>query len=132
MIPNTTQLISLRDFDNKKTTQGTLTIKYFTLTQRVTRAVKFFVIFFGLALFSALIPVLHFVLVPAFCLAAVGSAGALFMQKDQIDIATGICPYCDKETKLPKAKLAGEFRDTCEHCLQLVVATTVVKINPQN
>lgn len=116
-----TKALELRDFDNRGRTTGTLTIRHFTPGQRAWRAGKLFAIFFALALFSVFIPVLHFVLVPAFCLIATACAMFYAMQDRAVEIAEGICPYCGKTTLLPKAQFEGEFRDSCQQCFQLMV-----------
>lgn len=111
----------LRDFDSKQSTVGSITFRHFTLSERILRAAKFFFLFLVLAFLSVFVPILHFVLVPAFSFAAVGSAMAYFVQTDEVEEASGICPYCKKTTKLSRAKSEGEFRDSCAECLQLIV-----------
>lgn len=117
-----TQNLRMIDFDGKAEHSGQLTIRHLSKTDRTFRALKFFGIFLALAFVSVFIPVLHFVLVPAFSLSAVGSAVMLFLQAEEVAEAKGTCPYCGKETALKRAMIAKEFRDSCEHCLQLITA----------
>jgi hypothetical protein len=117
--------IQILDFDRKVRTAGQVKVALFTSAERAMRAAKFFFIFLGLGLFAVLIPVLHFVLVPLFSFAAVGSAVAMTMQKEQVRGCSGECPYCGKATGLKRAAGNGEFRDACEHCLQLVYVTVI-------
>lgn len=116
--------IQLMDFDKKVATAGQLTFLYFTTLERTLRAAKFFAIFLGLAFASVFVPALHFVLVPLFSLAAVACAAVYFLQKQEVAKAQGPCPYCSKPTLLKRANMDLEFRDSCEHCLQLIMVTS--------
>ena len=115
--------INLRKYGELPTTTGTMEVYTFSTRERVLRALKFFFSFLGCAFVAVFIPALHFVLVPLFCILAPASAFAAFAQLKEVRSATGVCPYCEKTTNLRRAKLALPFRDSCEHCLQLIEST---------
>lgn len=92
----------------------------FSRSVRAKKTLMWFGIFLGLGGFSALIPVVHFVAVPLFALLALGSLVVVPLNRDQIVKAETQCPYCHKATKLQRPSLKPPFRDSCEHCHQLI------------
>jgi hypothetical protein len=112
--------IRLIDFDEKCSTDGCIESYEFSRRERALRAAKFFAVFFALALFSVIIPILHFILVPLFSLAAPATAVLTYLQKQEIEKAEGLCPYCSQSTKLPRAQLILPFTDSCDHCRQVI------------
>jgi len=115
--------IFLADFDQKVRVTGRLKVRHFSIRERMTRAAMYFAVLVVLAVASVIIPILHFILVPAFSFAAVASAAMMFLQTEEVTEAKGVCPYCGKETALKRAMIAKEFRDSCEHCLQLITGS---------
>ena len=123
MATMSTRELRLEDFDKKVVTDGALDVWHFNYVERSLRALKFFVIFLVLAVGAVFIPILHFVLVPVFSIAAVGSAAIYFFQVEEVATAKGVCPYCGRVTGLRHATIDAEFRGSCEHCLQLIMAS---------
>lgn len=88
--------------------------------QKLFRAFKRSGLFFGLAVVSVLIPMLHFVLVPAFLIVSI----VMFVKTmSETKIATaleGECPSCHKKIDLVGAfKLSGS-KESCPQCRQLL------------
>lgn len=104
----------------KDTSTLEIEVHRFTTSERLKKTCKWFGIFLGTGLASALIPVVHFVAVPTFALLALGSLVVVPMNKHKICSAQTLCPYCGKETKLNRVRLDAPFRDSCEHCRQLL------------
>lgn len=98
-------------------TAGTVTIREFDREGRVRRALAGLGQWWGIALLSVLIPVAHFVLVPAFL--AYG-AWRFFQRLGTAELATGArgtCPDCGAEQAL---ELEPRWRApqpvTCRYC----------------
>ena len=115
--------LNLADFDAKAVTVGKIQLRHYSTGERIFRAAKFFFLFALLAVASAFIPILHFLLVPLFSFIAVGAAAAMVLQTTEVAEALGPCPYCGQTTVLKRALVQGEFRDSCEHCRQLIMVT---------
>ena len=83
---------------------------------RVTRAIKGWAICWGLAVVSILVPVAHFVLVPAFAIAGPVVAWIRMRQESVILGAIVDCPACGEQTRL--ARTADDWPITlyCKPC----------------
>lgn len=70
-----------------------------SLKERSQRAAKMSALFFGLAVFSVFIPMLHFFLVPAFLGLTVYTGYKKIRELYRIDLTTVRCPVCSKHFK---------------------------------
>ncbi len=76
---------------------GTLHVRKFSVMDRVLRALLMLGLMWLLALVSVLIPVAHFVLVPALLLAGPVVAFMRFRITEVNERVTGACPTCGRE-----------------------------------
>lgn len=91
----------------------------FSTKDRFKRSLKTFFIFFGAAIFSVLIPVLHFFLVPVFFILSVFLSYRKFNEIISINLLDLNCPGC--ETKLSSSETTLKKNDSvirlsCESC----------------
>lgn len=91
----------------------------FTFKDRLKRSLKTFFIFLGAAVFSVLIPVLHFFLVPVFLILSVFLSYRKFNEILSINLQNLNCPGC--ETKLSASETTLKRNDSiirlsCEGC----------------
>lgn len=118
--------VQIREEHGVKASEGIIRVQSWTKKQRTLRAIKFCLIFWGLALGSVLLPLLHFILVPAFFLA--GPILAIFtMGRESVLLGgEGTCPSC--QAPLPIARSAPRFpvSDLCTKCQR------AVRIEPAN
>jgi hypothetical protein len=70
--------------------------RIYSQRERVLRGLKTFFIFFLAAVVSVVIPVLHFVLVPTFLIAAFVMGYLKFKDVGSIDLSNFTCPECQK------------------------------------
>lgn len=95
----------------------------FDIKTRIKRSIKFFIIFFILALFSVLMPILHFFLVPGFLIAAIVLSYWRFNQSSFMDISSFKCPKCS-ESFLEKEVYQTEAENftmlNCSYCNALI------------
>jgi len=91
----------------------------FTIKDRIKRSLKTFFTFFGAAILSILIPVLHFFLVPLFLVLSVFLSYRKFMEIMSIDLRGLTCPGC--KINLNSGEIALRKNDStvrlcCEGC----------------
>ncbi len=102
--------------DLDKRSESVLVISEFIKSYRVIRALKALAICWAIALLCILIPILHFVLVPAFFFVG------LFMFFMQMGIHYQLvsgqiqCPNCDKTMPLKPEAFDWPKREICSHC----------------
>lgn len=84
--------------------------------ERLARAGKIFGIFFGVALLTVFIPILHFILPPLFLI--VGSVLAFGEYTGKGEMLNGeiTCPNCKKVMTLPKETEEWPRTQRCEGC----------------
>lgn len=87
-----------------------------TKKMKIQNGIKKFGLFFGLALASVFIPVLHFVLVPAFLIIAAVSFFYGYRVEFQVSAPVSFnCLECSKELALPLL-VGSNRRLNCTHC----------------
>lgn len=105
---------SRSDLDKKS--ESTFVVSEFIKSYRLIRAFKALALFWAIAIFCILIPMLHFVLVPAFLLVGI------FMFFQQMGIHYYLiggqirCPSCEKEFDLKPVAFDWPKRDICPYC----------------
>lgn len=95
---------------------ATLYQRTWTPNQRRIRAIKTFALWWGLALVSLFIPILHFVLVPLFLLIGLIAPPFVFASKTVILGGNGTCPFCGKSFEIFKCKDEWPLHDVCAEC----------------
>jgi hypothetical protein len=103
---------------------GTANIHAYTPQMLLAKSIKKLLMFWGAAVLSILLPVVHFVLVPLFFI--LGIVFAILARKDRFEITDGkvACPNCKKEITVEKAAFAEYHSEICQHC------ACVVRISP--
>jgi len=93
----------------------------------VLRATKKLFTFWGIALLSVLIPVLHFFLVPTFLFLGLFFGFRTLGYKFTIEDGSFVCPECSKNNPIKDLWFGDEARLRCEHCgIQTVITTLKV------
>jgi len=100
---------------------GLIRIKNWSKEERTKRAMKIGGILFGIGIVSVLIPLAHFVLVPAFIIASPIVAWIFFGQTSAVLGGTGTCPNCKKDIKIAQTKNVFPINDICAHCYRALV-----------
>jgi hypothetical protein len=107
-----------------QSTQGQAQLESLSTGARVARASKRAAIFWAIALVCVLIPMLHFVLVPAFLLIGIIMFAKTMSQAQLIWNADGECPACHAKTHFDGPINAVESKEICPSC------RTLLKIKP--
>ncbi len=76
-----------------------LSLHTLDLRTKILRSVKAFGLFFLLAMFSVLIPVLHFFLVPIFLIISIYRGYTVYIQNYSVDLTNLACPKCHNKLK---------------------------------
>jgi len=106
-------------YDNQIASQIDFETESLILNKRLTRAIKTFLILFICCVFSVLIPVFHFILVPGLAIGSFVMAYLRYNESIIIYLKNAICPGC-KSTLLDKKYFRPDkdfsFLATCQNC----------------
>ena len=102
---------------SEQETLGTAEVRRFTPAEISKNIAKALAIYWGIALFTVFIPVLHFFLTPLFFI--VGFYQFRKAQKTKLQILTGKvpCPKCKEIVKLKKADFTEGHSVICQQCV---------------
>lgn len=100
-----------------KTATGNLRLSDSSLKDRNLVALKRLATFWGIALPCVLIPMLHFVLVPAFVLTDIIAAIRGWFVSTWIEGGQATCPHCGSVLDFPRKPYQAMFREKCSVCL---------------
>jgi hypothetical protein len=115
LIMKKTSPVELVSLDGKKAS-GEVTTEHWETKERSKRAFKILGILWGIALFSVIIPGLHFILVPSFLLAGPITAFFTYQQSDAVLGGKGTCPDCGKPFEVARMKIKWPLDDVCANC----------------
>lgn len=101
--------------NQEKSVQGKWNLQNVERSERLKNGLKKFLFFFVLGVFSILIPVLHFVLVPLFVVLSVVMGYQGYKMKHRIVTLDCLCANCGKLLK-ESYLVSSELRFRCENC----------------
>lgn len=107
--------VSLSYSDQTKTT-GYILVKDFSTKERMRSCLILWLgswIAAGLAVF---LPLLHFILVPAFIIAGPVLGLTKYYQKSKVLEGSGTCPACQKNLKIVSGSLNWPLEELCSAC----------------
>lgn len=84
------------NIDGQWITNSKMSVQLLRTGERLKRSLKVFALLFLAATFSILIPVLHFILVPAFLISSVILSTLKYKEIGTIDLSEFHCPLCNK------------------------------------
>lgn len=103
---------------NSKTIEN-LFCRDLSFGERFKNASKFFSLYLLIGLICILVPILHFVLVPAFLLVSFIVSYRRFKEVKSVNLSPICCPLCESQLKLGMIKLPNsecEIRKSCNNC----------------
>jgi hypothetical protein len=103
-----------------KESSGEVFIESWSPRVRLIRALKFLGICWGAMVIAVFIPILHFILVPAFFVAGPIVAAIIYQQTSVVLGGFGICPYCGEEMSIVRSRDRWPLDDLCDHCRRTV------------
>ncbi len=109
-------LVSSRDNRELTPTNATITRIDFDKSERIKNALKTFGFLITMAFISIFVPILHFVLVPAFFLGSFIFAMDKFGEKTRNKGGQGECPKCHQHFKVQPSKWVPRITNNCDHC----------------
>lgn len=120
---STTKIQAIANSNFDKIEYGLAEIRNFSPGEILQKSIKQLVMFWGLAIVSVLLPVVHFILVPLFFV--MGAYLAVRARKFKQEIISGSvnCPQCKQPVTIKKSPFLEEHTEICQNC------TSVVKIS---
>ncbi len=88
----------------------------FDQKEKLQNAIKMAGTLFVLTLLSAVIPGLHFILVPLGLIVTIVMSVKTFSQASKIIDGSGTCPKCKKGFRLEPGNAIFPYKDTCSNC----------------
>ncbi len=95
---------------------GQILVRNIEKAKRSKAALKSLGILWSLSLVTAVIPILHAVLVPGFFIAGIVISLKIFNTKKEISEVQGQCPVCKKEIRLQDQSYKNHLKTECPHC----------------
>ena len=112
----TEEVVKVVAWNGQKSSTGEVRIFHWNSRERLMRGGKALALCWGLAIASIFIPVLHFVLVPAFLL--IGPFLFYINYKQETGVLGGEvpCPLCQNSVKINSGPVRWPIFDICEQC----------------
>lgn len=115
-IPADTQRLKLETEVDGVTTHGFAIRRDLSKQERFSRAAKMFGIFFGVALLTVFVPVLHFVLPPLFLIVGMVFFWTTYLETGEVLEGEYTCPNCKHKMILPKEAEDWPKEQRCGGC----------------
>lgn len=96
--------------------EGTVQIQFWDKSMRTKRALKFLAICWALAVVSIVIPLAHFVLVPAFLIAGPIGASRFWNQTSIVLSGSSTCPDCKSALPIVRSSDQWPLSEMCSKC----------------
>jgi len=110
--------------NSDKIEYGTAEVQALTKDQLFFKALTYLTASWCVAVLCILIPILHFVLVPAFFFLGIYLAVRVTKLKHLILSGTIKCPHCSHDVSLPKSAANWPHSEICQNC------SSVLRITP--
>lgn len=110
-----TWTINTNDFKVSQLTGEVLTCSQ---KEKIILSFKKISVFLVCALVSVFIPVLHFILVPAFLIAGAYAFGAQYKYTNHVKFGSFLCPKCKKENSFNNTYFYSTQKLNCVDCLE--------------
>ena len=117
------QKVVIEGPENKKS-YSEINIRTLPARERVKRSFKKVALFWIIALGTAFIPVLHFILVPTFLILGIVLFFLSFKVKEIMVSSSGQCPACNEEFELEESNIKWPISQICSKCrinLELII-----------
>jgi hypothetical protein len=115
MTEGTPLSVELKGFSDRPT-PGEVRLQVWDSRARMVRALQYLGMIWGLAVVTAFVPGVHFVLVPVFFMAGPIVAWGIYRQERAILGGQGVCPDCGVTLVISKTLDHWPISDLCNHC----------------
>jgi hypothetical protein len=115
------------DVNDERITEGVLEIHRFNPSERMMNAIKKLVLWWLIAIFSVLIPVMHFVLVPLFFFLGIFLSYRSYKSTGRVLAGTLKCPHCQAEIQIKPNELHWPLSEICQSCARVVRISELTK-----
>lgn len=105
---------------DERRSPGTVIVHPLSKTEKLIKACKKLGLFWALAVFSVLVPVLHFFLVPLFLVLGIYLALRSYKSLGQVVSGETRCPHCQSEIHIKPGDLQWPLTEICQTCARVV------------
>jgi hypothetical protein len=116
----TTQIKVKADVNDERVTNGILEIHYFNSGERMINALKKLALYWVISIFSILIPVAHFILVPLFFFLGIFFFYRSYKSQGKVLAGSVPCPHCQKVLTLGPQELQWPVSEICQSCARAI------------
>ena len=127
MTEHTVELEILVAMDADKQGQSVGTVRSLKQSERTFFSIRGLATGWGLAVVSVFIPVLHFVLVPAFLAIGIVFASMEYRRTELLKHTKFLCPSCKTSIEIQNIRFLWPLRKTCPEC-QMVLLINLARI----
>lgn len=99
---------------------GQIALYRFSKQEILFNSLKKLALFWGLAVVSVFIPVMHFFLVPGFFLLGIFVFFRTFRAKAKVLHGFVACPHCHHEIRIPAGLIDWPLKEICQNCVNTV------------
>ena len=110
----------LANVSDDRRSEGFVEVQMFHQSDRMKLMLKKLAMFWALAIFSILIPVFHFVLVPLFFFLGIYCAYRSSKSEGVVLSGKTSCPHCQSEVIIKKAELQWPLSEICQNCARVL------------
>ncbi|KYG64763.1 hypothetical protein AZI86_11190 [Bdellovibrio bacteriovorus] len=100
--------------------EGYVNVVYFNPAARMKEALKKLALFWGIAIVSVALPVVHFVTVPLFFCLGIFFAYRTYKSEGRVIEGLTRCPHCENEVPIKPAELQWPLTEICQNCARVV------------
>lgn len=101
-------------------TDGFVEVQVFHQPDRMKAALKKLALFWGISIFTILIPVFHFVLVPLFFFLGLFFAHRSYKSEGKVLNGKTKCPHCQADVEIKEAELFWPISEICQSCARVL------------
>lgn len=105
---------------DERRSEGYVSVVYFNPAGRMKEAVKKLALFWGIAIVSVALPVVHFVTVPLFFILGIFFASRTYKSEGRVIEGLTRCPHCEHEVPIKPAELQWPLTEICQNCARVV------------
>ena len=100
--------------------EGTIRLHTMNPSERMVQALKKLALFWGIALFSVLIPVFHFVTVPLFFFLGIFFFYRGYKSEGVVLGGEVNCPHCDHGVTIKPTAIEWPVSEICQNCARVL------------
>ncbi len=115
-MPSSILTLEVSARSSQKAESGSVRVKVLGPLERAKDAVRALGLYWGIALFCVLFPLLHFILVPFFLLLGIFLSVRAGLARERMVDGSVLCPECKKPFSVKPALVRWPMNEVCQEC----------------